>query len=330
MRLKQTLSLVLLVFLFGCDAPPKAPSEYEALLGYLFEHMEDEGDEELVLGLENLYDWLQIPANFSSASDGYQIRNLASEAVDALDEKSRNADGLRGISTVTKSSLAPDLLAGTLTWSGFGEVIEGNFTLYDRIFDRDSGCFIDRSCEWVSASSHTISKWVNIIEMDTRYRIQYRWVFTQYGWMMLQRFWLLDPAGGTLNVMMNANYYLGVLFADGARGGGQLTPAFRTAGGALIGGASSDLDELKAVLECPGSLRVHANWFNVDTGDIPLEDGKILEVLLNNTKSDAQRLDDWIESHPERVQTYVPDALAERLLGTDSSCDDTETTESER
>lgn len=320
MRIYQIVLTTLLAVFIACDAPTEAPSEYEALLGYLFEHVEDEEDTELRQGLENLYEWLEVPSNFSEASEGYQIRNLANEAVNALDEQTRSAGGLRGVSTVTKSKLAPELIAGTLTWTGLEEVLEGNFTLYERIFDEDSGCFVDRSCSWVAASSHTISKWVNIIEMDTRYRIQYRWVFTKYGWMMLHRFWLLDPAGGTLNVMMNANYYLGVLFADGARGGGSLSPAFRTAGGSLIGGAGRDLDELKSVLECPGSLRVHANWFNVDTGDIPLDDDKILEVLLNNTKSDAQRLDEWIESNPDRVETYVPPMLLERLSTAAGSC----------
>ena len=80
-----------------------------------------------------------------------------------------------------------------------------------------------------------------------------------------------------------------------------------------------DLDDLKSVLECPGSLRVHANWFNVDTGDIPLDD-KILEILLSSTKSDAQRLDEWIESNPDRVETYVPSMLLERLSTAEGSC----------
>lgn len=60
---------------------------------------------------------------------------------------------------------------------------------------------------------------------------------------MLHRFWLLDPAGGTLDVMMNAHFYLGVLLADGARGGGQISPALRTAGEAIVGGAARDLDD---------------------------------------------------------------------------------------
>ena len=305
---------------WGCDSPPSAPSEYEALLGYLFEHMSDEDDSELVVGLENLYEWLQEPENFGAASAGYQIKNLEDASVNALDDENRSASGLRGISTITKSGLPPELIASTLTWSGFNEVVEDNFSLYERNFDSDSSCFVDRSCESVAASSHTVSKWVGVVEMDTRYRIEYRWVYTQYGWMMLHRFWLLAPAGGTLDVMMNANYYLGVLFSDDARGGGRLSPAFRTSGGALVGGASRELDELKGVLECPGSLRVHANWFNVDTGRIPLEDGKILEVLINTTKSDAQRIDEWIEANPDRVSSYAPEDLVDRLSQVDADC----------
>lgn len=321
MKRKLLVFCCALACLLGCDSPPSAPSEYEALLGYLFEHMEDEDDAELVVGLENLYEWLEDSENFGSASGGYSIKNLADDSVNELDDVERNASGLRGISTVTKSGLPPEIIAATLTWSGLSEVLEGNFSLYERNFDEDSSCFVDRSCESVNASSHTISKWVNIIEMDTRYRIQYRWVYTQYGWMMLHRFWLLAPAGGTLNVMMNANYYLGVLFADAARGGGRLWPAFRNSGGALVGGAGQDLDELKSVLECPGSLRVHANWFDVDTGDIPLDDGRILEVLINNTKSDAQRIDEWIASHPDRLATYVPQEWVDRLTESTDQCE---------
>ena len=217
--MKHSLLIVIvgLTCLIGCDSPPSAPSEYEALLGYLFEHMDDEGDEELAVGLENLHEWLQVPENFGAASGVYAIKNLDDSAVNALDEVERNASGLRGISTITKSGLPPELIAATLTWSGLEEVLEGNFSLYERTFDVDSSCFVDRSCQSIAASSHTISKWVNVVEMDTRYRIQFRWVYTKYGWMMLHRFWLLAPAGGTLDVMMNANYYLGVLYAEGRR-----------------------------------------------------------------------------------------------------------------
>ena len=144
MRFYQIILTVLFATFMACDAPSEAPSEYEALLGYLFEHVEDEEDTELRQGLENLFEWLEVPANFSDASAGYQIRNLADDAVNALDEQTRSAGGLRGVSTVTKSKLAPELIAGTLTWSGLGEVLEGNFTLYRRIFDEDSGCFVDQ------------------------------------------------------------------------------------------------------------------------------------------------------------------------------------------
>ena len=312
---KQMMIGLLLAVNFGCDAPATAPAEYEEILGFLFEHMNDDDDEALVDGLENLYVWLEKSENFGAASSGYQISNLKESVVDALDGEDRSASGLKGISTITKSRLFPEQIAGTLTWDGFAEVVEGNFSTYERTFEEDSSCFTDRSCTAVQASSHTVSKWARVVEMDTRYTIQYRWVYTEYGWMMLHRFWLLEPAGGTLNVMMNANYYLGVLFSDGGRGSADLSPALMSTAGGLIAGAGRELDEIKTVLNCPGSLRVHANWFNVDTGDIPFDDDQILDILINTTKTDAQRIDEWIETNPERVATFLGSDWNERLEG---------------
>ena len=68
-----------------------------------------------------------------------------------------------------------------------------------------------------------------------------------------------------------------------------------------------------------GALRVHANWFNVDTGDIPLDDGENPEVLINNTKSDAQRLDEWIVANPDRVLPMPTTAVDQ--LSSAASCE---------
>ena len=70
MSMKKLAFVVSLALVTGCAEPASAPSEYEALLGYLFEHMEDEDDAELVVGLENLFVWLQEPENFGAASSG--------------------------------------------------------------------------------------------------------------------------------------------------------------------------------------------------------------------------------------------------------------------
>ena len=65
------------------------------------------------------------------------------------------------------------------------------------------------------------------------------------GWMMLHRFWLLEPAGGTLNVMMNANYYLGSVFRWWSRE--RKDSALMSTAGGLIAGAGRELDEIKTV-----------------------------------------------------------------------------------
>ena len=57
MHMHSRFTLPVLVTLLGCK-PAEAPKEYEALMGYIFEHTADEDDEQLVLGLNNLSDWL--------------------------------------------------------------------------------------------------------------------------------------------------------------------------------------------------------------------------------------------------------------------------------
>ena len=52
-----------------------APAEYEEILGFLFENVNDDDDEALVDGLEKLMFGLKR-AN-GAASSGYQISNLS-------------------------------------------------------------------------------------------------------------------------------------------------------------------------------------------------------------------------------------------------------------
>ena len=103
-HLLRVALVVLSVSTVACDAPPRAPEDLESLLGYIFEHMDDDDTAELVDGLEQLHIYMQDPENLQSARMGFQIKNLNDSAVDALDTEDRDADGLRGITVVTKKS----------------------------------------------------------------------------------------------------------------------------------------------------------------------------------------------------------------------------------
>ena len=79
----------------GCSNPPQAPDDLETLLGYLFEHMDDDDPEALTIGLENLYVWFQDDAQLQRAREGFLV--CCKNAVARLDDKERSASGLEGI-----------------------------------------------------------------------------------------------------------------------------------------------------------------------------------------------------------------------------------------
>ncbi|MEE2789357.1 MAG: hypothetical protein VX589_18610, partial [Myxococcota bacterium] len=197
-------------------------------------------------------------------------------------------------------------------WAEFDKVLE-NFDFYRREFERNPQCFADRECTRIRADSHTKSAWGGIIEMETRYAIQYRWVDTEYGRMVLHRFWLKERADGdSLDVKMHANYYIGVAMADGARATKPISASFRQAANGVIGLSGNDIETLKELLNSAGTLRVHANWFSIEQ---PLGDDFALEQLIQTQITDSQRLDTWLANHPEQVTCTVSDIEAASEVG---------------
>ena len=302
--LRRLLTLLLVghafIALTACNNPPSAPSDLESLLGYLFERMDDDEPEALKSGLENLYDWFQDDTQLQEAREGFLVKNLPATALETLDEKERSASGLEGITVATKSPYCSKALASLLTWQDFGSILD-NFALYERTFKGDPTCFGPRDCTQVEADSHTRSAWAGLVQMESRYTIQFRWVETKYGWMMLQRFWLKDPvAGDSFEVRMNANYYIGVIMDDGGRAAKPISPAFRRAANGTVGQSGQDIDSQQEALSRAGSLRIHANWFNVDTGVIPIPDETIRSTLISNQINDSTRHDNWLDDNPNQ------------------------------
>ena len=251
----------------GCaEAPPTAPTEYEELLGHIFVHMADDDTGELVAGLENLQELLLDDKLRADAGAGYSIHNLDQDAVNALDERERSTSGLVGISVLTNSPHETVDIGALLTWEDFGQVVADAFDVYEREFDGDPDCFGTQQCDWITAESHTESAWAGLIDMVTEYNIQFRWVDTSWGTALLHRFWLKAPAEGSCcDLVMRGNYYVGISFPDEVRG--------------------------------EGSLRVHANWFEVDYGLFPISQEKAMETVVENSKADADKLDHWISTH---------------------------------
>lgn len=302
------------------DAPPSPPEGLEELLSYVFEHAGDEDPIELAQGVVELHAWYQDDQNLEAGREGFVITKLSAEALESLQEienreTPRSNGSLRGVHVVTKSPHCVRSIMGLLTWDQFGDLLE-SFDSYERTFESDTACLIDQSCLSVIAHSDTSSKWIRLIEINTQYQIEFRWVYTEIGWALVHRFWLKDPAiGSSYDVKMNANYYIGVTIPDAARAAAPPSPAFVASAAGNFGGSDAQLKSLLDTLKQPGSLRIHANWFDVDTGTIPVPDESIANLLVQNQKNDSQSHDDMINNNDAPGKCEVEADPTEEMMG---------------
>lgn len=299
--LKSSFIFLILLTLESCaPAPPQPPEDLEALLGFIFKHSADEDPSALADGINQLYLWFEDEAQLESAREGFIIDDLDLDEVtlDGLDSNQLSSNSLKGVSVVTKSPHCVKSIVGLLTWSEFGSLLD-SFDSYERVFNRDSVCMIDRSCLQVSAQSETSSRWVGLVGITTKYHIEFRWVFTEAGWALVHRFWLKEPAiGDRFGVRMNANFYVGITLADQGRQFSPPSPSLINSSNGIFGGSGDELEAIQQTLSQPGSLRIHANWFDVDTGDFPFDDTMIANLLVQQQKNDSEQHDTMIDDNP--------------------------------
>ena len=67
--------------------PPEAPETLDDLSSFLFEHVWDEDEAYLEVGIANLSTWLET--NFEATHEGYSVQNLSQEAVESLEGDER-------------------------------------------------------------------------------------------------------------------------------------------------------------------------------------------------------------------------------------------------
>lgn len=246
------------LILLGCK-PAEAPEEYEELVGFIFEHMADGDPESLSLGLDNLDNWL-VGDQLLSVEEGLVVSTLPLTAVESLDGHDHSIDELAGVSVLTKSQFKPEIITDALTQYSFKTIIPETYIVYDRNFEDGKNCIVERDCLWAEATAYTVADWGVLGEVTAERRIQFRWVETNGGWVMLQRWWLTEPSTGTrLDLRIQDQYYIGVTKSNGN-----------------------------------GSDRVHASWINMKMSTGDASEGAANQ-LITSWKNDAESLDLWIE-----------------------------------
>jgi len=199
----------------GCKRAPEAPKELSRLAGFLFEHMMDEDDGELVAGVDNLHVWLK--KNHEETFEGYKVTDLKESVVNSVDPgRDHDLSNLGGASVgavVLGHGVEP--IADALVLAEQEEVFPETYVVHDRTYVGDKSCFMPRGCDSVTTDNYVESDF-GLITTTTESRAQYRWVDFDGGTALLHRTWLTEEAdvGGTLGgaVKVKEQLYFGITY----------------------------------------------------------------------------------------------------------------------
>ena len=319
------LSLVLHLWIISCaERPNTAPKDFQELTSFLYEHMLDEDDEELVFGVENMYDWLN--QNTSSVRKGYTVKNLSADAI-ATTGKYSNPKDLIGGAVLTAHSHDVMKLSRALGVDNVRETNGDAYESYIRTYEGDAECFARQECETLEGDSRSTSKWAGILEIKYDTHVQFRWVNTQYGPVMLHRSFMNKKPELNLDLVdANQGYYIGIVFpplsvdnvpsestesqddAESVRANdtqnsmnndqsestsSEMTEAFTP--------SEIDLEIDEAVQptsdEWGKSAFLQVNWLDADYGILPVSEDRALEMLVDSLVSVAVAIEKWMDKN---------------------------------
>ncbi len=156
----------------GCKPPPDAPERFEELCDYIFGHTDDEEQDAVIAGLENLNVWMEKSGNLESTAEGYTISKLSQESVGDLKfdtNRTPDVSSLIGAAVAVRHDLSMKKVAQTTVVDNWEEVAEGNYDEYNRNFgNQNPSCFPGRNCESLTATSFSKSKWAGLVVLLRR------------------------------------------------------------------------------------------------------------------------------------------------------------------
>jgi len=254
--------LPFLVLLVGCKHPPDAPEELDQLVGYLYEHVADEDPAPLEVGTDNMKAWLD--QGLEQTLEGYTVNNLSQEAVDALDDGTRDLDGLVGAAVGHDSTFSVDELGRTIILTPPTTIYPDTYTKYDRDFHGDSDCFAVGDCDFLEMETHSTSNYALGLTVDINSLVQFRWVDTDLGRVLIQRSWMHTPATVSLDILdVKQQFYLWMFLPTET-----------------------------------GSLSVQATWMVATISDGSVPEDLALNLVIDSMSNTAQTLDDFVTDHP--------------------------------
>lgn len=195
------------LLLLACTPAPDAPEELDALVGYMFAHAMDEDDTSLAAGGENLVAWMdtRLPETLA----GYRVDNLDPEALAALDDRERGADGLIGAAVGHESPHTPWTLAASVALTSPLERNPERSLAYRRENEVGLDCFVAETCDRMTFDAYSTTALPLGIEVSSHVVQRMRWfTLPDGGRAYIQANFMVEPAEvsvGWLQVV--AQYY---------------------------------------------------------------------------------------------------------------------------
>lgn len=246
----------------GACRPTEAPATLDELSAYMFAHVADDDDEELVAGAENLRVWMD--ANMDATLDGYTINNLEQDAVDALpDGVERDLVDLLGAAVGNASVMDAEENTFAVTWPTQQDIYPDTYVSYDREFTENTrDCFLDHDCDWLVSQTQSVASYPLSIEMTMGFWAQYRWIEVEDGHALVYRTWLDGPAEISTDILtVDSQYYLGVIMPDGDR-----------------------------------SVRLMATWMVATIASASVPEGLALDMVIDSMVEQAATSDAWLQA----------------------------------
>ena len=260
---KAKLAMMFVFFTLACTVI-EAPQDFDALTSYLFQHFENNDNDVLEAGAENMVDWLET--NGDQLLEGYQVDDLSLEAVHSVDPSTTEVS-LMGVAAGLNIHHSVNDVAYLLFIEGHNDDPPSpDATSYNiRTYHDDQYCFVTRECELLNYSAEIAAEMPLNILVHTTIAGQVRWVDSTIGPILVQRRWFTSvPEVSVEWLDLRTEYALMLSLPFSAQ---------------------------------EGSRRIEMTWLDVTIGDIPISEDIGVMLGLNAIKDNMVSLQN--QSMPE-------------------------------
>ncbi len=272
MRPIYALCMILLFALVACKpAPPDAPEELDQLVGFLFEHVDDDEADYLQVGAVNTDAWLD--KRLQETLEGYSVDDLSLEAINALGGAQQDAatvEALAGAAVGHESAYDVETLMEAIINDDPLDVYPGVYLANRRDAEsREIRCFMEQECDRIE-----FEVWAEfdygVVQVSTNSMVQYRWVDTDLGKVVVERTWLRSPADvqSIFDLRVQQQYFMWAAIPAG--------------------------DDAPAGVK---TRSIQATWVVAEFGEDEVDDDIALNLVINSMVKNSNLLEDWIAAN---------------------------------